>query len=66
MSDTVEAGCDTVGLRTAATTVVLRSAATTVTTCVVDLDLTPPVAAYLFYADDAAMAYADDTAMEYA
>lgn len=28
--------------------------------------LTPPVAVYLFYADDTAMVYADDTAMEYA
>ncbi len=51
MSDTVEAGCDTV---------VLRSAATVVETCVAVL------AVFLFYADDTAMVYADDTAMEYA
>lgn len=57
MSDTVEAGCDTV---------VLRTAATVVETCVAVLTLTPPVAVFLFYADDTAMVYADDTAMEYA
>ncbi|MGE4153375.1 MAG: hypothetical protein AB7G17_14110 [Phycisphaerales bacterium] len=30
------------------------------------VDGTPPVAVYLFYADDTAMQYADSTAMEYA
>lgn len=58
MSDTLLVEC--------ALPVVLRTAATTVVTCTVAYDATPPVATYLYYADDTAMVYADDTAMEYA
>ena len=57
MSDTLVAGCETV---------VSRVAASTVVTCTFTYDPTPPVATYLFYADDTAMTYADSTAMEYA
>ena len=57
MSDTVVAGCDDI---------TLYSHASTVTTCTVDLDLTPPVAVYLYYADSTQAYYADNTALEYA
>ena len=58
MSDTLLVEC--------APPVVLRTAATTVVTCTVAYDATPPVAVFLFYADDTAMQYADDTQLEYA